>query len=134
MAWGGRSGVRTRRLRKRSWMLGLGSMCTNPKPQPARYPSWAVPAIVNGPLTSVRRYEIIAGPLPPLEAADAPVHTRETVYNIANKHGLRATLAPYTRVADGIWSGGMYVAWGVTAAESPWGCATPLLRPHVTSK
>jgi glutamine synthetase len=40
------------------------------------------------------QYELITGPLPPLQAADALVHTRETIYNIANKHGLRATLAP----------------------------------------
>ena len=30
----------------------------------------------------------------PLAAADALVHTRETIYNIASKHGLRATFAP----------------------------------------
>ncbi|KAH7921667.1 glutamine synthetase/guanido kinase [Leucogyrophana mollusca] len=134
------------------------------------------------------QYEVVTGPLPPLEAADALVHTRETIYNIANKHGLRATLAPrldshncgsgshahisvhggsssrrdtawykepsvaapgllttlestflagllahlpavtaltlplrasYTRVADGIWSGGTYVAWGVDNREVP---------------
>ncbi|KAJ6615254.1 glutamine synthetase [Mycena sp. CBHHK59/15] len=40
------------------------------------------------------QYEIMTGPLPPLQAADALVHTRETIYNIASKHGLRATLAP----------------------------------------
>ncbi|KAF8637221.1 hypothetical protein AX17_002972 [Amanita inopinata Kibby_2008] len=40
------------------------------------------------------QYEIITGPLPPLEAADALVHTRETIRNIAAKHGLRATFAP----------------------------------------
>ena len=40
------------------------------------------------------QYEIVTGPLPPLQAADALIHTRETIYNIANKHGLRATLAP----------------------------------------
>ncbi|KAJ7718973.1 hypothetical protein DFH07DRAFT_933454 [Mycena maculata] len=40
------------------------------------------------------QYEIATGPLPPLQAADALVHTRETIYNIASKHGLRATLAP----------------------------------------
>lgn len=40
------------------------------------------------------QYEMITGPLSPLEAADALVHTRETIYNIANKHGLKATLAP----------------------------------------
>ncbi|KAF7354211.1 Glutamine synthetase/guanido kinase [Mycena venus] len=40
------------------------------------------------------QYEIATGPLPPLQACDALVHTRETIYNVANKHGLRATLAP----------------------------------------
>ncbi|KZV65288.1 glutamine synthetase/guanido kinase [Peniophora sp. CONT] len=40
------------------------------------------------------QYECVAGPLPPLEAADAVILTRETIYNIAAKHGLRATLAP----------------------------------------
>lgn len=29
-----------------------------------------------------------------MEAADALVFTRETIYNIASKHGLRGTLAP----------------------------------------
>ncbi|KAH7922480.1 glutamine synthetase/guanido kinase [Leucogyrophana mollusca] len=83
------------------------------------------------------QYEIITGPLPPLEAADALVHTRETIYNIANKHGLRATLAPRLdshscgssshahisihggSMADGIWAGGTYVAWGVDNREVP---------------
>ncbi|TEB34253.1 FLU1-II [Coprinellus micaceus] len=40
------------------------------------------------------QYEVVTGPLPPLQAADALIHTRETIYNVANKHGLRATLAP----------------------------------------
>ena len=40
------------------------------------------------------QYEVVTGPLLPLEAADALIHTRETIYNIASKHGLRATLAP----------------------------------------
>ncbi|KAF8635152.1 hypothetical protein AX15_000530 [Amanita polypyramis BW_CC] len=40
------------------------------------------------------QYEIITGPLLPLEAADALVHTREIIRNIAVKHGLRATFAP----------------------------------------
>lgn len=30
----------------------------------------------------------------PLEAADGLLCTREIIYNIANKHGLRATFAP----------------------------------------
>lgn len=44
------------------------------------------------------QYEVVTGPLPPLQAADALIHTRETIYNVASKHGLRATLAP--RVYD----------------------------------
>ncbi|KAF9267242.1 glutamine synthetase/guanido kinase [Marasmius fiardii PR-910] len=40
------------------------------------------------------QYEIVTGHLEPLEAADALVHTRETIYGVANQHGLRATLAP----------------------------------------
>jgi hypothetical protein len=40
------------------------------------------------------QYEVITGPLPPLQAADALIHTRETIYNIASKHGVRATFAP----------------------------------------
>ena len=40
------------------------------------------------------QYEVVTGPMSPLEAADALVHTRETIYNIASKHGLRATFAP----------------------------------------
>lgn len=40
------------------------------------------------------QYEVVTGPLPPLQAADALLHTRETIYNVASRHGLRATLAP----------------------------------------
>ena len=41
-----------------------------------------------------RQYEIVTGPLPPLEAADAIIFTRETIINIAAKHGLHATFSP----------------------------------------
>ena len=41
-----------------------------------------------------RQYEIVTGPLPPLEAADAVVFTRETIVNMAAMHGLRATFSP----------------------------------------
>lgn len=40
------------------------------------------------------QYEIVTGPLPPVEAVDALVFTRDTIYNIAAKHGARATLYP----------------------------------------
>lgn len=36
----------------------------------------------------------MTGPLAPLEAADALIHTREIIYNVAAKNGLRATFAP----------------------------------------
>ena len=45
-------------------------------------------------LSDLLQYEVVTGPLPPMESADALVFTRETIYNIASKHGLRATLAP----------------------------------------
>lgn len=40
------------------------------------------------------QYEIVTGPLSPLQAADALVYSHEVIYNIANKHKLRATFAP----------------------------------------
>ncbi|PPR03642.1 hypothetical protein CVT24_007756 [Panaeolus cyanescens] len=40
------------------------------------------------------QYEVVTGPLEPLQAVDALIHTRETIFNIASKHGLRGTLAP----------------------------------------
>ncbi|EKM82695.1 hypothetical protein AGABI1DRAFT_111276 [Agaricus bisporus var. burnettii JB137-S8] len=40
------------------------------------------------------QYEIVTGPLSPLAAADVLVHTRQTIVNIASKHGLHATFAP----------------------------------------
>lgn len=50
------------------------------------------------------QYEVVTGPLPPLEAADTVVFTRETIYNVASKHGLRATFVPRVR------SGGTFLA------------------------
>ncbi|KAI0318088.1 glutamine synthetase/guanido kinase [Amylostereum chailletii] len=132
------------------------------------------------------QYEFVTGPLPPLEAADAVILTRETIFNISSKYGFRATLAPrvfphdcgsaahahisihrtdapptnppraspdtnksttmnplersflqallthmpalaaitlptqasYSRVQDGIWSGGTYTAWGTENRET----------------
>ncbi|KAJ7485830.1 hypothetical protein FB451DRAFT_1432791 [Mycena latifolia] len=40
------------------------------------------------------QFEIVTGPLPPLESVDALIATRQTIYNVASKHGLTATLAP----------------------------------------
>ncbi|KAK0206204.1 hypothetical protein DFS33DRAFT_1372595 [Desarmillaria ectypa] len=39
------------------------------------------------------QYEIVTSPLLPLEAVDALIHTRETIINVAVKHGLKATFA-----------------------------------------
>ncbi|KAH8116223.1 glutamine synthetase/guanido kinase [Phellopilus nigrolimitatus] len=40
------------------------------------------------------QFEIVTGPLPPLEACDTLIATREIIMNVAAKHGMRATLAP----------------------------------------
>jgi len=40
------------------------------------------------------QYEVVTGPLPPVEAIDALVFTRDTIYNVAAKHRARATLYP----------------------------------------
>ncbi|KAK2465123.1 hypothetical protein APHAL10511_002815 [Amanita phalloides] len=40
------------------------------------------------------QYEVVTGPLPPLQAADALVHTREIIRNVAARYGLHATFAP----------------------------------------
>ncbi|KZT64593.1 glutamine synthetase/guanido kinase [Daedalea quercina L-15889] len=50
------------------------------------------------------QFEVVTGPLPPLEAVDTLVHTRETIYNVASKHGLRATFAPRVSM-KGVGSG-----------------------------
>jgi len=44
--------------------------------------------------SSPGQYEIITGPLPPVEAVDALVFTRDTIYNVCAKHGVKATLYP----------------------------------------
>lgn len=50
-------------------------------------------------LTIISQYEIVSGPMPPIQAADALIRTRDTIVNIASKYGLRATFAP--RVSEG---------------------------------
>ncbi|KAJ7219748.1 hypothetical protein C8J57DRAFT_256857 [Mycena rebaudengoi] len=40
------------------------------------------------------QYEVVTGPLSPMEAADALIFTREIVAQIAAKHGLHATFVP----------------------------------------
>lgn len=80
------------------------------------------------------QYEIVTGPLPPLQAADALIHTRETIYNIANKHGLRATLSP--RVFDDSAGSGTHVHISVHSSrpeEAGWACDGIELRPSEAS-
>lgn len=53
------------------------------------------------------QFEVVTGPLQPLEAADALVYTRETIHNTASKYGLRATFAP--RVEMNSFGSGQHV-------------------------
>ncbi|CAZ79317.1 unnamed protein product [Tuber melanosporum] len=46
------------------------------------------------PESAPSQYEIVTGPLPPLESIDALYHTRETIMRICSYHNLRATLHP----------------------------------------
>lgn len=40
------------------------------------------------------QYEIVTGPMPPMEAVDALVWTRECIVGVASKWGFRATMSP----------------------------------------
>ncbi|KAF8525584.1 hypothetical protein BU17DRAFT_83867 [Hysterangium stoloniferum] len=40
------------------------------------------------------QYEVVTGPLPPLEAVDALIATRQIISNVAQKYGMRMTLTP----------------------------------------
>ncbi|QRV82041.1 glutamine synthetase [Ceratobasidium sp. AG-Ba] len=40
------------------------------------------------------QYEVVTGPMGPIQAADALVATREIIYNVAQKYNLQATLCP----------------------------------------
>ncbi|KAF8137181.1 hypothetical protein EV363DRAFT_1316951 [Boletus edulis] len=72
------------------------------------------------------QYEVVTGPMSPLQAADALVHTRETIYNIASKHGLRATFAPRLAL-DSCGSGAhMHVS---VQGERPGTSASELMTP-----
>lgn len=46
------------------------------------------------PESAYGQYEIVTGPLPPLESVDALYHTRETILNICEKYDIRATFHP----------------------------------------
>lgn len=46
------------------------------------------------PESAPGQYEFVTGPLPPLEAVDALLATQDIIYSVAEKHSLKATLAP----------------------------------------
>jgi glutamine synthetase len=46
------------------------------------------------PESAPGQYEIATGPLPPLESVDALLATRDIIYTVAAKHGLKATFIP----------------------------------------
>ncbi|KAH9947838.1 FLU1-II [Amylocystis lapponica] len=79
------------------------------------------------------QYEVVTGPLPPLEAADAVVFTRETIYNVAAKHGLRATFAPRLH-ADDCGSGAhMHISVHSTRGAPTGTPATPVPAPTLSA-
>ncbi|KAH9921802.1 glutamine synthetase guanido kinase [Fomitopsis serialis] len=79
------------------------------------------------------QFEVVTGPLSPLEAADAVVHTRETIYNVASKHGLRATFAP--RLHADNCGNGAHLHFSVHSSKPPATGARPdaALAPTLTA-
>lgn len=75
------------------------------------------------------QYEVVTGPLGPLQAADALVHTRETIYNVASKHGLRATFAP--RVYMDSCGSAAHTHISIHSSSSP--PTSPSSSPNLTS-
>jgi glutamine synthetase len=65
------------------------------------------------------QYEIATGPLDPLAAADAVIHTRQTIVNIASKHGLHATFAPRLSMAAPGSSAHMHISAHRAGEEKP---------------
>ncbi|KAL5483506.1 hypothetical protein ACEPAI_8738 [Sanghuangporus weigelae] len=64
------------------------------------------------------QYEIVTGPLPPLEACDALITTREIIMNVSSKHGMRATLAP--RVYDNSCGSAAHTHISLTSTSTFW--------------
>ncbi|EJD50466.1 FLU1-II [Auricularia subglabra TFB-10046 SS5] len=67
------------------------------------------------------QYEFVTGHLPPLEAVDALISTRETIFNIASKHGFKATLAP--RLYNDSCGSGLHVHLSVSSCKRTYGSA-----------
>ncbi|KAJ7056566.1 hypothetical protein C8F01DRAFT_1154143 [Mycena amicta] len=53
-----------------------------------------IPVEMYHPEAAPGQYEIVSGPLSPMDATDALIFTREIIVQIASKHGLVATFAP----------------------------------------
>jgi len=71
------------------------------------------------------QYELVLAPLPPIEAADALIYTRETMYNVASKHNLRATVAPR------LYSDNCGNAMHTHISAHPLGRSTPSSTPNL---
>ncbi|KAF7290013.1 1,2-dihydroxy-3-keto-5-methylthiopentene dioxygenase [Mycena chlorophos] len=65
------------------------------------------------------QYEVVTGPLTPLEAADALIHTREIIVQVAAKHGLHATFAPRPFMSSAGSSTHAHVSVHSTSEEKP---------------
>jgi len=75
------------------------------------------------------QYEVVTAPLPPVEAADALVFTREVIVNVAATYGLRATLAPRLFMDNCGSSSHTHISVHPTTGPTD----TPYLAPYETS-
>ncbi|KZV88780.1 FLU1-II protein [Exidia glandulosa HHB12029] len=62
------------------------------------------------------QYEFVTNHLPPLEAVDALIATKETISNIASKYGLQATQAP--RLYNDTCGSGLHVHLSVSSSRA----------------
>ncbi|TFK37006.1 hypothetical protein BDQ12DRAFT_685665 [Crucibulum laeve] len=68
------------------------------------------------------QYEVVPAPMAPLEAADAVVHVRETIINVAAKHGLRATFAPRVYMSSTGSAAHTHISVHAAGVEKPKEC------------
>ncbi|KAF7327474.1 1,2-dihydroxy-3-keto-5-methylthiopentene dioxygenase [Mycena kentingensis (nom. inval.)] len=71
------------------------------------------------------QYEIVTGPLPPVEVADALFFTREIITQVAAKHGLHATFAPRPFMSSAGSSTHGHISVHSTASEKVPGTLSP---------
>ncbi|KAF7375186.1 1,2-dihydroxy-3-keto-5-methylthiopentene dioxygenase [Mycena sanguinolenta] len=64
------------------------------------------------------QYEVVTGPLGPMEAADALIYTREIIVHTAAKHGLHATFAPRPFMTSAGSSAHAHISVHSTSGES----------------